>query len=215
MAENFEGNESLDDLDAGSSPDAPDPVEKLLGRVRAGDREAAAEFVRRYWPRVRRRIRRRLGRQMRRLYDSDDIFATVNRRFDRLVEAKGVRAVSQEELASLVQHIINGAVADKARDFARLTRLERADSGYANWLQSNPRTNPAQARGEIERLVELLDDEIDKQILTMRLNGSRFDEISRAMELSPTGVRKRWQHIRERLRLAGDCGPTVGEDVPD
>ena len=126
-----------------------------------------------------------------------------------------VRAVSEPELLSLVQHIVNGAVADKARDFARLTRAERADSDYVNWLQSNQRTNPAQARGEIQRLVGLLNNDVDKQILNMRLSGSRFEDISGATGLSASGARKRWQHIRERLLLAGDGGPTVGEDVPD
>ncbi len=210
-------DEHREESDAGSAcvPGGLDPLGSLVGRVRAGDREAAAEFVERYWPRVRRRIRRRLGRQMRRLYDSDDIFSTVNRRFDQMVDAQKVRAVSEQELMSLVQRIVNGAVADKARDFARLTRAERADSEYVLWLQTRRRAAPPPEHGEIQRLAGLLDNARDRQVLEMRLAGSRFKAISRATGLNPRAARKRWQLIREKLRQAGYGGPSIGEDRPD
>ena len=55
----------------------------LLARIRAGDRDAAAAFLDRYGPLVRRRVRGKLGQQMRRVFDSQDLWSTLARRFDR------------------------------------------------------------------------------------------------------------------------------------
>ncbi len=64
----------------------------LLDRVRGGDREASAEFISRYGPRIRRRVRGKLSPAMRRLFDSQEILATVARRLDQMVASGERRA---------------------------------------------------------------------------------------------------------------------------
>lgn len=194
------------DLPVPPAPEA-DPeqtVECLVLRVRAGDRDAAAEFVRRFWPRVRRRVRRRLGSKMRRLYDSDDIMATVCRRFDRLVDRQGVRAGSEVELESLVRRIVGFAVADKSREFDRLTRVERRDSQYRRMFWSSRHPDPAEMRLRIERLCAVLEDEDDQLTLRMRLRGERFESIAAVLGVDVQTTRQRWRQIKEHLRRAGE-----------
>src|SRR5437870_646655 len=57
-----------------------DPLEM----VRRGDRASIARFVLSNGPLIRMRLRDRLGGKVRRVFDSDDLIATVARRMDGL-----------------------------------------------------------------------------------------------------------------------------------
>lgn len=190
--------------DPGGEPVSQENVESLLRRMRNGDREAAAQFIIRYEDRIRRRIRGKLNPSMRRLFDSQDIFSTVGRRLDQYVRTGKLEAQSENQLWALIFRMATNAVIDKSRMYRRLQKAEGLDSQFAQELMS--RFRQAERRDkqgveiEIDSVVNLLSDDIDREILTQWLFGSRLIEIAQSIGMAHTGVRKRWQKIRELLQ---------------
>ena len=188
----------------GGNPASQENVESLLERMRNGDREAAAQFVTRYEDKIRRRIRGKLNPSMRRLFDSQDIFSTVGRRLDQFVRIGKLEAQSENQLWALIFRMATNAVIDKSRMYRSLQRAEGLDSQFAQELML--RFRQAERRYEqgveieIDNVVNLLSDDIDREILTQWLFGSRLVEIAHSIGMAHTGVRKRWQKIRELLQ---------------
>lgn len=179
-------------------------VMELLRRMRTGDREAAAKFVMEFGGHIRRRIKGKLSPSMRRIFDSRDILSTVGRRLDRIVKSGRVKATSEPQLWALVFRIANNAVIEKGRVIRRLKRIEGEDGLFAQQMMSRlrqaERIGREQPELEIERVIESIDDEVDKEILCLWLSGSGHDVTSVCVNLAPTAVRKRWQKIKFRLR---------------
>src|SRR5438046_3107354 len=94
--------------------------EALLTRMRAGDRTAAAEFVSRFAPRIRRRIRGKLNPAMRRLFDSQEIMSTLGRRLDAFIGSRQLNADSMNELWALLFRMADNSLIEKARVFRSL-----------------------------------------------------------------------------------------------
>jgi DNA-directed RNA polymerase specialized sigma24 family protein len=183
--------------------DAPRRLpDELLARMRAGDREAAAEFMVIYGARFRRRLRSLVGRAVRRSADEDDLFATVTRRLDELVLRHRLRAATVEELWSLVGRIAVNAAADAAH----VTTRERvagtmARAGAPNQAVSEVRKaeTDEEARAALRRSRAVL-GAIDQDILRLRIAGRTFGQIARALGRGCAAVRKRWERIRKALR---------------
>lgn len=196
-------------MTSGTTPVHPESSDReLVERMRAGDRDAAAEFIRRYGPRLRRRIRSRLGPRLRRIFDSQDILSTLARRLDSFVLRGGLRVESEGQLWAFVLRMAENATIDKQRILRRLRAVEGEDSPVARALERRMARAGAddsdQSVGvEIERALALLDDPLDREILSMWLAGHPHTVTAQAVGLAPTAVRKRWQvirgHLRERL----------------
>lgn len=175
-------------------------VDQLLVAMRAGDRVAGAEFLRRYGPMIRRRIRGKLGTQMRRVFDSEDIFSTVSRRLDRFVRSGRLNASTAPQMWALIFKMADAAVVDKIRITTRMNRITEVDqSGRKDEI---PRLAPIdhECRMDLERAFALLKSDQDRQILSLWLSGARHDVIAEAVGLTHATTRKRWQAIRSRLR---------------
>ncbi len=187
-----------------SADDAGVAIDALLTRMRAGDREAAAQFIQVYGSRVRRRVRGKLGRPMRRLFDSQEILSTVSRRLDDYVRGGKLEAVREDQLWALVFRIAENALVDKSRIFQRLQRVEDSDGPFARDLLRRLEVAEAQhsdgAQIEVDQALRCLDDLIDRQILTSWLSGDSHNDIAQQVGIAPTGIRKRWQKIKARLR---------------
>lgn len=188
--------------------DIPD----LLGRIRAGDREAAADFVLRYGPALRRRVSGKLGPRMRRLFDSQDILSTVLRRLDVVVERGMIEASSQGQLLALISAIANNAVIERGRMLARLERVEGPDAPIAQEIRARLESAPAASRTENDdlRLADLfnrLESDVDRRILWFWLADYSHAQVAEMLGLTAANVRKRWERIRTRLREA------VGEEA--
>lgn len=172
--------------------------------MRAGDRDAAAEFLRRYDSRIRRRIRGKLGPSMRRLFDSHDIVSTLGRRLDLYVQSGRLRAVSGDQLWSLIMTMAEHAVIDKSRIVKRLQSVEAEDAPFAQLFIH--RVHEAELLGsdgpdiEIARLLEALEDPVDREVLTLWLSGSNHVQTAETLGMAPTAIRKRWQSIKAQLR---------------
>jgi DNA-directed RNA polymerase specialized sigma24 family protein len=184
--------------------------EVLLIRMRDGDRDAAASFLRSFGPRIRRRIRGKLGASMRRLFDSQEIMSTLGRRLDSFVGSHQLRAENMPELWALVFRLADNSLIEKARVFRSLEAKEGEDSpvahAMANRLRAAERAGPDGSLIEIDRAIDALTDAIDREILSLWLMGSNHAEIGQCVNLAPTAVRKRWQSIREKLRELYESG---------
>lgn len=195
-------------VDGRASPEpteAISEVERLLRRMRSGDREAAAAFMKRYGARVRRRIRGKLSPTMRRLFDSEEVLSTVGRRLDLYVQAGRLEADSQEQLWSLLFRMANRAVIDKARVFRHLEQVEGADAPFArdflDRLREVEDSRRLDAEYEIESALASLSDEEDTELLTLWLNGVPLNMIALEMGITPALTRKRWERIKAQLRV--------------
>jgi DNA-directed RNA polymerase specialized sigma24 family protein len=184
----------------------PDGAAQLLGRMRSGDREAAAEFVQRFAMRIRRRARGKLGPAMRRLFDSQEILSTLGRRLDAFIRSGRLRATTELELWTLVCRIADNAVVEKARVFRSLQAKEGRGSPLAHRMlqqfRDAERATPDGPEMEMDRALRSVRSEIDREILGMWLNGTRLNEVAESMGMAPTAIRKRWQGIREQLEAS-------------
>ena len=181
------------EIKAQTEEGAEGSIEELLRQMRAGNREAAATFISRYGTRIRKRIRGKPNPGMRRIFDREDIISALGRRLDLYVGSGRLRAGTEEQLWALVSRMADHAVMDKARVFRRLEQVEGEDSAFARQLFS------PQEEEEIELALNLLDDRIDRQILSYWLAGMPHSAIGEHVGLAPTAVRKRWHFIKSRF----------------
>lgn len=179
-------------------------IDQLLIRMRAGDRDAAAEFITSYASRVRRRIRGKLGSDMRRLFDSQEILSTIGRRLDLYVRDCRLEATEEGQLWAFIFTMANNALIQKARVFQRLKTVEGSDGRFAQELLARleevEREQSSSAELEIDKALQSLDDSVDREILSMWLHGRHQNQIAEEIGVSHACIRKRWQRIRERLR---------------
>lgn len=188
----------------------PLAIDELLLRMKAGDRDAAAEFLMRYHSRIRRRIRGKLGPHIRRLFDSLDILSTIGRRLDLYVMSGRLQAASEAQLWNLLFKLADNAMVDKARIFKQLQDAEGEDSEFAQ--QFAHRLHDAEHDGttgaelEIENCLRLLDDPVDRKILSLWLLGETHAVIAEHVDLGAAAVRKRWERIKSQLKERFEIG---------
>jgi DNA-directed RNA polymerase specialized sigma24 family protein len=178
-------------------------VGSLLDRMRSGDRAAAAEFMAQYGARIRRRVRGKLSPAMRRLFDSQDILSTLGRRLDLYVRAGRLRAVSENELWSLVFTVADHALVDLRRTTDYLRSIEGADGPLAQAMlrRINDAPEPgADASLGLARVFEALKDGTDREILSLWITDTPHHVTAELMGLTPAAVRKRWERIKDTLR---------------
>ena len=174
----------------------------LVERMGRCDRDAAAEFMRRYEGRIRRRVRTRMSPAIRRLYDSLDIVSTMSRRLDAYVAAGKFESMGVEETWSLLCRLAEHAVVDKARVVRRAERVEAPDGDLARLvlarIASADARDPQSAEIEIHALIEQLEDPAERQIATLWLNAMDHKQIAQETGMTHDAVRKRWQRIKDR-----------------
>lgn len=188
----------------------PVPVDVLLTRMRAGDRQAAAVFLNDYGDLIRRRVRGKLGASVRRMFDSLDILSTVGRRFDRYVRDGKLQAIDEPQLWSLLFRMAEAAVFDKVRAVKRLEVAEGEDGPIARVLlariQDAEQGHDNGTEIVLERVLAVLPSDEDRSILTLWLSDWPLFRIAEALGTTPAAVRQRWRSIRLRLREKLDAG---------
>lgn len=200
-------------LERNLTPDLSD----LLGRMRSGDREAAALFMAHYGDRVRRRVSGKLSSGMRRLFDSQEIMSTVARRLDRCVSGGEMIAAGPEQLWELVFRIAQNSVIDKGRIYRRLQRTEGPDQAFAVQLrtklqeaESEAGAGPDASELELDAVFRRLPEPLDREILAGWLRGLSFEAMSQELDMRVDTVRKRFLRIKRRLRSELAAEPTGG-----
>lgn len=193
-------------MDIQTEPD----VQLLVDRMRGGDREAAAEFLERFGPRIRRRVRGKLPVPMRRLFDSQEILSTLGRRLDRFVASGRVRANTTGELWSLVFRMTDNSLIEKARLFRSLEKREGEDGAFAQHvlgrLRGLERSDSDAPLIEVDAALRSLGPGVERQITTLWLQGHTFAEIGAELGMKENTARKRWESIRHRLRDLFESG---------
>ncbi len=191
----LEGAHPIPDMSGGETDLAP-----LVARMRAGDREAVAEFVARYGEIVRRRARWRLHSSVRRMYDSQDVLSTVSRRLDSYVRTGRMAAVTQEQWWALVASMANRAVIDQQRKADRRPAAPLEGETPDPAVPAPVTLERAETAGLLNDSAETLLDDTDREILRLWRAGKRHDHIAGALSLSHAAVRKRWERLCARLR---------------
>lgn len=176
-------------------------IHDLLVRMRDGDRDAAATFLKEYGPRFLRRVRDKIGRRMRNLYDSADLMSTLGRRFDEFVRLRQISAADPRELWRLLDVMIDHAVIEKARKADSVRRLDES-RGTSEYAAASPREAEQmdEQRRQLERVWESLPREVDREIMLLRLHGLTHETIALTVGLEPANVRYRWSAIAERIK---------------
>jgi RNA polymerase sigma factor (sigma-70 family) len=180
------------------------PFAEFLGRVRAGDGEAARELVRRYEPLIRREVRLRIGDdRLNRAFDSVDVSQSVLASFFTRAASGNYQIDRFEQLAMLLMTMARNKLASRARSERRLIRDSRRLSAKTEVLEHVVDAGPSPSeylarREEIARLKSVLSDE-ERTIYELRIEGLSWDEI--AARLGGNGHARRMQFSRGLQRL--------------
>jgi RNA polymerase sigma-70 factor (ECF subfamily) len=198
-----------------SHPEA-DP-EQLLGRARAGDRQALGQLLERYGNYLLLLARMQIGRRLQGKVDAADLvqetFLAAHRDFAQF------RGTAESELVSWLRRILAANLVDLVRRYCgaqrRDVRLERqlADeldesSRAMDRLPAAPDTSPSQRAARREQAVLLADAlerlpaDYGEVIVLHHLQGLSFPEVARHMNRSVDSVKKLWIRALARLRDA-------------
>lgn len=183
---------------------------ELMGRVRSGDEQAAAELLRRYEGALRRRVRvwlRMQDARLRRVFDSIDICQSVLASFFVRAAAGQFDLEQPEQVLGLLVRIARNKLINavghhqaKRRDVRRGEPIDE---------QSAPPSggdSPSQIVASQELLAEVrrrMDDE-ERLVAERRGQGFAWDEI--AAELGGTAEARRKQLSRALDRVAQELG---------
>jgi RNA polymerase sigma factor (sigma-70 family) len=183
---------------------APATFQDLIGRVRAGDQDAAAELVRRYEPAIRRAVRFRLAdSQLSRLFDSMDICQSVMASFFVRTAAGQYDIDQPEQLIKLLGAMTRNKLALQARAHQRQRRdYRREESAAPNEEQlMDDDLSPSQQVAGQELLLmaqQLLSPE-ERELVELRKDGLEWGAIAERLGGTPESLRKKLARAVERV----------------
>lgn len=176
----------------------------LLGRVRAGDQDAATELVRRYEPAIRRAVRFRLAdSQLNRLFDSMDICQSVMASFFLRTAAGQYDIEQPEQLVKLLGAMARNKLALQARAQGRQRRnFRRVEHGAPNEEQMVDGTHsPSQqvACQELLLKAQLLLSPEERELVELRKDRLDWAAIAERQGGTPEALRKKLARAVERV----------------
>jgi RNA polymerase sigma-70 factor (ECF subfamily) len=187
-----------------------DSFPDLLERVRSGDEDAAEEIVQRFTVRLVALARKRIEPLIRTKDDPEDVLQSVYRSFFARARDGQFELDSWSDLWALLARITVRKCGHHIAYFFAARRDARRDQepfsgneGSAAELQGIAREpTPVEAAMLAETLEDLmvaLDDSRRRQILTLRLQGHSFAEISRHVGRSEQTVHRVLEQARRWL----------------
>ncbi len=170
-----------------------EPFSDLIGRIRAGEEQAAADLVRRYEPEIRREVRFLLRDPfLRRTFDSMDICQSVMSSFF-LRAALGEYDLDQPK--DLIRLLIS-MTRNKVVDATRRQRAQRRDHRRATSLDAVDLASSTPSPSQVVEGRELLaafrgklSDE-ERQLADLRAQGCEWADIAREVGGTPDARRK-------------------------
>jgi RNA polymerase sigma-70 factor (ECF subfamily) len=159
---------------------------EAIGRIRAGDHEAAAELVRKYEPLIRREVRLHLEDQrLRRAFDSMDVVQSVLASFFLRTAAGDYDLDSPQQLTALLVQMTRNKLASAARKHYRqrrdARRIEDGDDALKCVATEDPTPSELLANEELlHTLREQLTSE-ERRIANLRAEGCSWDEVAAAL----------------------------------
>jgi RNA polymerase sigma-70 factor (ECF subfamily) len=210
-----------------SMPTNPEQIQEMLARAAAGDREAIAELLERYRPRLRRMVALRLDPRLASRVDASDViqegYLDAMQRLEEFVRDPSVPfyiwlrfLVGQRVLEQHRRHL-----GSAGRDIGREVSIYRgampgASSGALAVQLLGDLTSPTQAAVRAERKIRLQEalnsmDPLDREILVLRHYEQMTNaEAAAALDLNFKAASKRYTRALERLQeilnaLPGDA----------
>jgi RNA polymerase sigma factor (sigma-70 family) len=174
----------------------------LIGRIRAGDEDAAAELVRLYEPAIRRAARIRLAdSNLRRLLDSMDISQSVFASFFVRAALGQYELDKPEHLLSLLVAMSRRKLADHVRQQAAARRDYRRTGVLAERGSTAAGASPSQQVATQELVQEfrkrLSPDE--RRLAEQRALGRSWAQIAAGEAGSPEALRKKLARAIDRI----------------
>jgi RNA polymerase sigma factor (sigma-70 family) len=177
---------------------------ELIGRVRAGDQQAATELVRRYEPAIRLAVRVRLtDARLRRVMDSMDICQSVLANFFVRAAAGQFDLEKPEQLLGLLTTMARNKLTNQAHHHRAARRDVRrqigADAGEADPPAAG--ATPSIQVSEAELLAELrrrLTPE-ERELAELRVNGHSWEEIAAQRGGTPDALRVKYSRAVDRV----------------
>jgi len=187
-----------------------------MGRLRAGDQDAARELFERFVERLTALAGSRLSAKMRRKVDPEDVVLSVFRGFFDRQAADQYQVPDWERLWGLLaaitihkcQHVVEHYQA-ACRDVSAEDSVQRPpDESGAGWDVVARDPTPAQVAIFDETIVSLLHefDERNGQIFLLVLQGWSIEEISNEIPCSERTARRVLDRVRLRLEELRDEG---------
>lgn len=187
-----------------------DEFSDLLTEARAGDREALTRIAEQYESKLRVVARVHLGPALRPYLDSQDLVQSVHRSLMVGLRDAKFDISTPEKLVALTLTMLRRKI---ARHWRRMRHQERMTTGSTDLGDivellaslSTPPAGPeaeAEFRDSIAYLCSHMDD-IERQIIDLRLLGFAAPEIALQVGLSSVNVRVRMTRLRQRLAAAG------------
>ncbi len=194
------------------------PLPDLIARLRAGDAQAAAEFVRYYEPVIRSRIRvwlRMRDARLRRLFDSMDICQSVLASFFvRAVNGQFDLDQPDKVIGLLVQMARHKLANQIQKQQAQRRDVRRVQSdGLHDMELADPDPSPSEWCAGQELLEELRKrmSEEERLLADRRAEGHDWAAISAEMGGTPDG--RRMQLARALDRITGQLGIDGGDVI--
>ena len=182
----------------------------LLAAARSGDETAMQRLVSQYEPELRIVARHRLGPALRPHLDTIDLVQSVHRSLLIGLRANRFDISSPEKLIGLAVTIVRRKAAKHWRHLKRQQRLSTQDEAGDDFVDTmlslqTPQTDVPADVATQEVLAQWLAglDNIEKQLITMRLEGHSTAEVAQALELDPDVLRVKLSRLRKRLRERG------------
>jgi RNA polymerase sigma factor (sigma-70 family) len=188
---------------------------EFVGRIRAGDEQAAVELVRQYEPLIRREVRLHLeDRGLCRLFDSMDVCQSVLASFFVRTAAGQYDLQSAPQLIKLLVSMARNKLASAARRQRRQKRDHRKATADHEVLARVAGTDPSPSehvagKELLERVRAELSEE-EKRLAELRAQGLGWPEIAALVGGKPQA--RRMQLARALDRAARLFGLEEGPD---
>ncbi len=176
------------------------------------DRAAIAKFLIDHQDRIRAIARRKLSANARTVFDSEDVFSSVLRRVDTMVEAGTLRPRSVAELWALIDAITRNNALNRTRLIERARALLSEEGAYAQALldRLSRYSTDDEASFLLYRMMAGLSSETDRQVLSLHLRGATHRAIATLLNISEDASRQRWRTIRNLLQAKFSEGSLDG-----
>jgi RNA polymerase sigma-70 factor (ECF subfamily) len=177
--------------------------QQLIGRVRRGDEQAAAELVRRYQPAIRRAVRFRLtDRRLRRTCDSMDVCQSVLLSFFVRAASGQYDLDTPEQLLKLLTRMACNKALNQKRHFQafrRDGRLNDADVTPGELIADGPcPSRQAEARELLDEVHRRLSDD-ERRLVELRNQGHDWAAIAAMVGGTPVNLRQKLHRALARL----------------
>jgi RNA polymerase sigma factor (sigma-70 family) len=174
---------------------------ELISRARAGDQDAVAQLVRTYEPQVRRLIRVRLSDpQLRRVYDSADIFQSVFAVFFVKVIEGCYDPKEPREFIRLLTAMAYNKIIDHARKPSRRRTMEMDPHLWESLASDEQSPSAVVALQELLQKVGRLLTAQEYRLAERRADGRGWPEIAAEFGGKPDALRKKLKKALDRVR---------------